>query len=413
MARLFKKTETSIDPTTGKKIKKESTKWWGRWRDGHGIERRQPLSANKAIAQRILNEFVEKAELEKNGVISATEKESKRDIVEHIDGFEKHQSAKENTGQYVFEVVRKVRAMADHCHWRSVSQMRESDVEDFLLDLRRRLGRSIQTSNNYLRAIKCFTRWLVRTKRLQANPLEWIATLNTQTDRRHDRRPLDNDEFARLLNAAETGPPSVGLVGRDRAMLYLLAAWTGFRRGELGSLTLRSFDLESPTPTVSIEAAYSKHRRRDTQILHPDIVERFKVWLPQRKPKTGDEILFPVSKRTCGVDRKTSDMMQFDLAVARRFWIAETDDPEERRQREASEFLLYKNKAGLFADFHGLRHTFISNLSKAGVAPKTAQILARHSDIKLTLNIYTHVEQEAQIAAINALPGIPGAKKAE
>ena len=106
-------------------------------------------------------------------------------------------------------------------------------------------------------------------------------------------------------------------------------------------------------------------------------------------------------------------MIQFDLASARRFWIAETDDPEERRQRETSEFLLYKNKAGLFADFHGLRHTFISNLGKAGVKPKTAQILARHSDIRLTLNIYTHVDQEAQIAAINALPGVPGVKKAE
>ena len=413
MARLFKKIETSIDLATGKKVKKESAKWWGRWRDAYGIDRRQALSANKAIAQRILNEFVEKAELEKNGVISDIEKESKRDIEEHVDDFEKHQSAKENTGQYVFEIIRKVRVMVAHCRWRSVSQIRESDVEGFLLDLRKRQGRSIQTSNNYLRAIKNFTRWLTRNKRLQANPLDDLSKLNTKTDRRHDRRPLDNDEFARLLNAAETGPPSVGLVGRDRAMLYLLAAWTGFRRGELGSLTLRSFDLESPTPTVTVEASYSKHRRRDTQILHPDIVERLKVWLPQRKPKTDDEILFPVSKRTCGVDRKTSDMMQFDLAAARRFWIAETDDPEERLQRESSEFLLYKNRGRLFADFHGLRRTFISNLGKAGVAPKTAQILARHSDLSLTMNIYTHVAQEAEIAAINALPGIPGMKKAE
>ena len=413
MARLFKKIETSIDLATGKKVKKESAKWWGRWRDAYGIDRRQALSANKAIAQRILNEFVEKAELEKNGVISDIEKESKRDIEEHVDDFEKHQSAKENTGQYVFEIIRKVRVMVAHCRWRSVSQIRESDVEGFLLDLRKRQGRSIQTSNNYLRAIKNFTRWLTRNKRLQANPLDDLSKLNTKTDRRHDRRPLDNDEFARLLNAAETGPPSVGLVGRDRAMLYLLAAWTGFRRGELGSLTLRSFDLQSPTPTVTVEASYSKHRRRDTQILHPDIVERLKVWLPQRKPKMDDEILFPVSKRTCGVDRKTSDMMQFDLAAARRFWIAETDDPEERLQRESSEFLLYKNRGGLFADFHGLRHTFISNLGKAGVAPKTAQILARHSDLSLTMNIYTHVAQEAEIAAINALPGIPGMKKAE
>ena len=83
------------------------------------------------------------------------------------------------------------------------------------------------------------------------------------------------------------------------------------------------------------------------------------------------------------------------------------DDPNEKRQREDSEFLLYQNKAGLFADFHGLRHTFITNLGKAGVDPKTAQVLARHSDIQLTMNIYTHVNRKAEVAAINSLPSVP------
>ena len=100
-------------------------------------------------------------------------------------------------------------------------------------------------------------------------------------------------------------------------------------------------------------------------------------------------------------------MLEFDLASARRFWIAETDDPVEKRRREESEFLLYQNKAGLFTDFHGLRHTFVTNLCKAGVDSKTAQILARHSDIHLTMNIYTHVNRKTEIAAINALPSVP------
>ena len=143
------------------------------------------------------------------------------------------------------------------------------------------------------------------------------------------------------------------------------------------------------------------------QVLHPDIVERFKEWLTKRKPKDEDEILLPVSKKTCGTDRRTSAMLKFDLESARRFWIAETDDPDEKQRREKSEFLLYQNKSGLFADFHGLRHTFITNLGKAGVNPKTAQILARHSDISLTMNIYTHVNREAEVAAINALPNVP------
>ena len=407
MSSIYKRVTKTADRKTGKVGQSESKKWWGQYRDANGTLRRKPLSTNQALAKRMLAELVEQVEREKAGLVSPAEKESKKPIGKHIDDFEKHHAAKENTGQYVYEIVRKVQTMIDGCRWKNVSQICESNVEVFLLDLRQRRGLSIQTSNHYLRAIKNFVRWLVRNKRLTANPLEGLSMLNVRTDRRHDRRPLENDEFARLLHVAETGPPSVGLLGRDRAMLYLLAAWTGFRRGELGSLTLRSFNLDSATPTVTVEAGYSKHRRQDVQVLHPDIVEALKGWLLKRKPKSDDEILFPVAQKTCGVDRRTSEMVAFDLAAARRFWIAETDDLDERAKREASEFLLYKNKAGLFADFHGLRHTFISNLGKAGVSPKTAQILARHSDLSLTMNIYTHVGQEEQVAAINSLPGVP------
>jgi integrase len=49
------------------------------------------------------------------------------------------------------------------------------------------------------------------------------------------------------------------------------------------------------------------------------------------------------------------------------------------------------------------RHTFITNLCRADISPKAAQILARHSDIQLTMDVYTHVDREAQIDAIRKL----------
>ncbi len=47
------------------------------------------------------------------------------------------------------------------------------------------------------------------------------------------------------------------------------------------------------------------------------------------------------------------------------------------------------HESGYYADFHSLRKTFITNLSRSGVSPKTAQTSVRHSDIKLTTNTYT------------------------
>ena len=92
---------------------------------------------------------------------------------------------------------------------------------------------------------------------------------------------------------------------------------------------------------------------------------------------------------------------------ARKLWIADADNEEERLARAKEDCLNYCNEDGLFADFHANRHTFITNLGKAGVSPKLAQTLARHSDPKLTMNIYSHVETADQAKAIERLAAPP------
>ena len=66
----------------------------------------------------------------------------------------------------------------------------------------------------------------------------------------------------------------------------------------------------------------------------------------------------------------------------------------------------YEDESGRKADFHSLRHTFITNLANAKVHPKTAQRLARHSTITLTLDRYTHSLWQDEVAALEALPDL-------
>jgi hypothetical protein len=101
-------------------------------------------------------------------------------------------------------------------------------------------------------------------------------------------------------------------------------------------------------------------------------------------------------------------MLRRELEAARAAWIAEATDPHERDGRERSDFLAYRDAGGRVADFHALRHSFITRLVKAGVKPKDAQTLARHSTITLTKDRYTHVGLHDTAAAVESLPGIPG-----
>ncbi len=87
-------------------------------------------------------------------------------------------------------------------------------------------------------------------------------------------------------------------------------------------------------------------------------------------------------------------------------WIAAAATADERAARERSDFLAAVDTAGRVADFHALRHTFVTNLARSGVHPSVAQALARHSDIRLTLGTYTHSRWESMFEAVQRLPGI-------
>ena len=69
---------------------------------------------------------------------------------------------------------------------------------------------------------------------------------------RRVRRPLTDDEFARLIRAAEAGDEFRGLSGPDRAVLYVTAGYTGLRASELASLTPASFQFDAATPSLIV-----------------------------------------------------------------------------------------------------------------------------------------------------------------
>src|SRR5262249_19568721 len=85
-------------------------------------------------------------------------------------------------------------------------------------------GRSVQTSNLYLDAVKGFAAWRVRDRRPGGTPLDHREGGNVKLDRRHDRQTLSTDQLAAILAAAFASERTFrGLVGRDRHALYLCA----------------------------------------------------------------------------------------------------------------------------------------------------------------------------------------------
>ncbi len=127
-----------------------------------------------------------------------------------------------------------------------------------------------------------------------------------------------------------------GLTGPERTTLYRLAVETGLRASELGSLTPASFDLtDLGQATVTVEAACSKHRREDVLPLRPDMARTMAEFIAGRQR---DEVLFRMPDKPAAMLRK-------DLEAGG---------------------IPYRDASDRVADFHALRHTFITRLPELG-----------------------------------------------
>ena len=177
------------------------------------------------------------------------------------------------------------------------------------------------------------------------------------------------------MQSARTSTESIQCYdGETRARIYILSYMTGLRRKEIASLTPRSFRLDASPPTVTVEAACSKHRRKDVLPLHPELVSELRGWLTPLKP---DELLFP-------------------KLAKRRTWLMVKKDLERVG-------IPYETPEGI-ADFHAAgRHTHITELLRNGASLPQAKELARHTDVKMTMR-YTHIGIEDQAKALSALP---------
>lgn len=75
------------------------------------------------------------------------------------------------------------------------------------------------------------------------------------------------------------------MTGYERSLLYRLAVETGLRANELRTLKASSFDFADGTVTVA--AAYSKHRRDDTLPLRKDTANELRALISGKLPAAG------------------------------------------------------------------------------------------------------------------------------
>lgn len=331
------------------------------------------------------------AKLVEFGLIENYISSAKKSISEHLTDWALDMEVKSNTPKYVKETTEYVRKAVKSCKWRYASDINQGDFNVFIKALKDK-GRSASTLNHSIRAMKSFCAWLKREKRATQNPVRYMKLLNQKADVRHHRRAMCIDELAQLLLFVERcGIKHHGLSGEARALLYHTAAHTGLRWSECRSIMRIDIDLEAEPPTVFLHAEYAKNRKDACLPLSDDLCARLKQYF------TAHPVL-PEARVFHGMWKdKGYEMLKKDVDLLNEW------QKKQGKGDNVKNVIEWETVDGVL-DFHALRTTFATMLSRAGVQLVTAQKLMRHSDPKLTANFYTRVVIQDQSAAINKLP---------
>jgi integrase len=254
----------------------------------------------------------------------------------------------------------------------SIAAVSPGDIIAFRNKLRAE-GRSVATCNSIRSMLNAPFESAHKLGFIPINPVAAVEHLKERTAK-PGREPFTTQEAARLVEAAHG----------DWRGAVLLGATSGLRLGDVANLSWESVDIAGGLLRLETR----KTGKLVVLPMHPD----FAAWLSERPRGIGKALVFPELAGKLIAGRRGLSVQFRD--IAKKAGIVGRVVTREGKGRSTNS-----------KTFHGLRHSFISQLANAGVAPELRQKLAGHSDAK-THGIYTHHEIETLRGAVAKLPSL-------
>ncbi len=129
----------------------------------------------------------------------------------------------------------------------SLLNLRTADVRAYCQHLRAERGLAPTTVNRHLQAIRKFCDFAQQADLMGSNPAAEVRPIQAPPTL---RKALNDEEIARLLEALQTGRPS--LVKRDYAIIQVLLQ-TGIKVGELTELQLADIELTDSRGALTVK----------------------------------------------------------------------------------------------------------------------------------------------------------------
>lgn len=241
-------------------------------------------------------------------------------------------------------------------------------------------GLSARTVQYHHRVLREALQHAIQWQMLNRNPADATQPPKPEKAEIH---PLDPDELDRLMEHLD---------GHRDKWLFMFAAYSGMRQGELLALRWSDVDIDCNEPYASI-------RRTVGWINGKGFVFRNigKSKKALRNIELLDAAVYALRKqRKQLAEEKLSAYEYEDMDLVFPNLVGRPYNPSDLTGRFKEEV----KKAGFDIRFHDLRHTFATMMLKLGVHPKIVQEILGHETIGITMDTYSHVIKGMQQEAV-------------
>lgn len=246
---------------------------------------------------------------------------------------------------------------------KKIKDIQVSDIEKALNVLAKenpRTGKptSFRTLTRYLQSLNSVFVYAQRNRIIDFNPCEFVRVPKSTPP--HEREALTPEQREKIDSCSSLA---------CKIMMYC-----GLRRGELTALQWDDIDIKSKVIKVTKSYDYKNGE------LKP--------------PKTRSGIrCVPVPKT----------LLKSLISHSKGYVVTNSQGEMMTEASWNNHLKKIVKEVGFKFSYHQLRHTYATILYSAGVDPLTAQHLLGHSDVKTTMSIYTHLDEQKKISSIEKL----------
>ena len=282
-----------------------------------------------------------------------------------------------------------------------ISKIKTSDAKLFLIKMQQEDGRGHSTVKTVRGVLRPAFQMAVDDDVLMKNPFQFELAGVVVNDA-VTRQAITKDQMRKFLRFVHDDI----LYCKYYEVVYILFH-TGMRISEFCGLTLKDIDLKNKT--VNIDHQLQRTSKREYVIeptktnagtrvipITDEVAEMFRSIIEDRPQYKTEKIVAGYS----GFLFLDKDYMP----LVAMHWEHRFNSMVGRYNE------IYKVQMPNITP-HVCRHTYGSNQAKAGMNPKTLQYLMGHSDIAVTLNVYTHVGLEDAENELRKMQTLEGARK--